>query len=158
MLRSDKQAWIADMHTAMTDADAVYVAHYQGLTVSAMEELRSEIRKVGGQVKVSKNRLMRLALDKTDYAGIGDLFTGATIVVHGEKVVDMARVLVDFVKENESLKILGGASGAEILSMDVVKYYATLPSLDGIRGTLVGLLQAPASKLARVFKAYADKS
>lgn len=166
--RSEKQAWVADMHTEMKETGGVFVANYQGLTVSAMEDLRSEVRKIGGQAKVARNRLMRLALDKTDYAELGDMFKGATLVVYGAESVDMAKALVNFAKENEALEILGGAVGTEMLSLEGVKHYATLPSLDELRGTIVGLLQAPASKLARVvqapagqlarvFKAYADK-
>ncbi len=168
MIRSDKESWIADMNAVMKETEATYVAHYQGLTVSAMEKLRGEIRNVGGQVKVAKNRLMRLALDKTDYADLAEHFTGATIVVHSGGSVDMAKALVKFSKENEKLKLLGGAVGSEVLSLEGVMHYATLPSLDEIRGKLVGLFQAPASQIVSIakapaqqfpnlFKAYADK-
>ncbi len=168
MIRSDKESWIADMNTLMKETDAVYVAHYQGLPVSAMEKLRGEIRKIGGQVKVAKNRLMCLALNKTDYAGLADHFSGATIVVHSGGPVDMAKTLVEFSKENEKLEVLGGAVGSELLSLEDVKHYATLPSFDEIRGKLVGLLQAPASQIVsiakapaqqfpNILKAYADK-
>ncbi len=156
------------MNAVMKETKATYVAHYQGLTVSAMEKLRDAVRNVGGQVKVAKNRLMRLALDKTDYAGLVEHFAGATIVVHSGGPVDMAKALVEFSKENENLKVLGGAVGSEILSFEDVKYYATLPSFNEIRGKLVGLLQAPASQIVSIakapaqqfpnlFRAYADK-
>ncbi|MHA1550007.1 MAG: 50S ribosomal protein L10 [Alphaproteobacteria bacterium] len=169
MNRSDKQSWVVNMHEAMQETESVFVAQYQGLTVSAMEELRSEVRKVGGQVKVAKNRLMRLALEKTDYAPLAKDFSKATVIVYNAEPVDLAKVLVSFNKENEKLVVVSGAIGTDILSPEGIKHYATLPSMDEVRGTLVGLLQAPASKiarivqapatqLARVFQAYADNN
>ncbi|MBN2675824.1 MAG: 50S ribosomal protein L10 [Alphaproteobacteria bacterium] len=168
MNRSDKKNWVESMHDMMQNTDSIFVAHYQGLTVSAMENLRHQVRQVGGLIKVPKNRLMRLALENTNYAPLGDLFKEATVVLFNAEPVDLARILVNFSKENELLKVAGGAVGTDILSVEGVKYYATLPSMDELRGTLVGLLQAPASKLARVvqapasqlarvFQAYADK-
>lgn len=158
MLRSDKQTWIAMMNQSVVSSEALYVAKYQGLSVAQLDRLRQTVRQVGGQVKVAKNRLMRLALKETNYLPLASLFKGTTVVVYNGRPLEIAKALVDFSKDIESFEVLGGAMGAEVLSIDTIKQYAALPSMDQLRGMLIGLLQAPASKVARVFKAYADKA
>ena len=146
----------------------IVVAHYAGLTVGAMTKLRSEMRGAGGQVKVAKNRLVKLALEGTDAEGIAELLKGPTCLAYSADPVAAPKIAVKFAKANEKFVILGGAMGTTALDAKGVNSLADLPSLDELRGTLIGLLQAPASKivrtlnepgaqLARVFAAYGNK-
>lgn len=156
------------MHDVFADAGAVVVAHYTGLTVADMSALRVQMKEAGGTVKVAKNRLAKLALEGTESAHISDLFTGQTLVAYSEDPVTAPKVAVEFAKKNEKLVILGGAMGATNLDVNGVKSLAELPSLDELRGKLVGMIQtpaqriamiakAPAGQVARVIGAYADK-
>ena len=146
----------------------VVVAHYAGLTVADMQKLRSQMKQAGASVKVAKNRLAKIALEGTDAATISGLLKGPTLLAYSTDPVSAPKVAVEFAKANDKLVILGGAMGATSLNANGVKALATLPSLDELRGTLIGLLQAPATKiaqlstapaakLARVFGAYAKK-
>ena len=118
-----------------------------------MTELREKMRQAGGQVKVAKNRLAKRALEGTEISGIEDLFTGPTCIVSSDDPVAAPKIAVQFAKANDNLVILGGAMGAIMLDPGAVKSLAALPSLDELRGTLVGLLMAPAGKIARVVSA-----
>jgi large subunit ribosomal protein L10 len=133
------------------------VAHYSGLTVAQMQVLRTQARQAGAAVKVSKNRLARIALEGTDFATIGSLLKGPTVIATSDDPVAAPKVAVDFAKANEQFVILGGAMGATALNPDGVKALASLPSLDELRGKLVGLLVAPATKLAQLANAPAAK-
>jgi large subunit ribosomal protein L10 len=166
--RAEKQDLVAAMHEVFSDAASVVVVHYDGLTVAEITELRAGMREVGASLKVTKNRLTRLALKGTDYEGLGDLFTGPTAIGYADDAVAAPKVLAKFAKDNEKLRILGGGMGSTVLDQAGVKALADLPSLDELRGKLVGLLQAPAQKvaavtaapagqLARVFGAYGSK-
>lgn len=156
------------LHDVFAKTGVVVVAHYAGLTVSAMTKLRSEMRGAGGQVKVAKNRLVKLALEGTDAKGIADLLKGPTCLAFSADPVAAPKIAVRFAKANEKFVILGGAMGSTVLDAKAVSSLADLPSLDELRGKLIGLLQAPASKiartlnepgaqLARVFGAYGNK-
>ncbi len=169
MERAEKREFVASMNDVFSNAGAVVVAHYTGLTVSDMSALRSQMKEAGGTVKVAKNRLAKLALEGTDAAHISDLFQGQTLVAYSEDPVTAPKVSVEFSKKNEKLVILGGAMGTSNLDVNGVKALASLPSLDELRGKIVGLLNAPAtrvatvinapaSQLARVVGAYAQKS
>ena len=169
MERAEKREFVASMNDVFSNAGAVVVAHYTGLTVSDMSALRSQMKEAGGTVKVAKNRLAKLALEGTDAAHISDLFQGQTLVAYSEDPVTAPKVSVEFSKKNEKLVILGGAMGASNLDVNGVKALASLPSLDELRGKIVGMLNtpatrvatvinAPASQLARVVGAYAQKS
>ncbi|MCK0071214.1 MULTISPECIES: 50S ribosomal protein L10 [Kordiimonas] len=168
MERAEKQDLVASMHEVFSDAASVVVVHYDGLTVAEITALRAQMREVGATLKVTKNRLTRLALKGTEYEGIADLFTGPTAIGFAADPVSAPKALAKFAKDNEKLRILGGGMGANVLDQAGVKALAELPSLDELRGKLVGLLQAPAQKiaavtaapagqLARVFGAYGDK-
>lgn len=152
MDRTQKHELVQTLHSTFNDAGVIVVAHYAGLTVAQMTELRSQMREAGGRVKVAKNRLVKRALEGTDAAGIQDLFQGPTCVAYSEDPVAATKIAVEFSKKNERLVILGGAMGATVLDVDAVKSLASLPSLDELRGMLIGLMQAPASKVARVVK------
>lgn len=153
MERAQKEELVSTLNDLFQNTGVVVVAHYAGLTVAQMTELREKMREAGGQVKVAKNRLAKRALEGTEIAGIEDLFSGPTCFVSSEDPVAAPKVAVQFAKANENLVILGGAMGATMLDPNEVKSLASLPSLDELRGKLVGLLQAPAGKIAQVVTA-----
>ena len=168
MERAEKREVVTALHDVFAKTGVVVVAHYAGLTVSAMTKLRSEMRGAGGQVRVAKNRLVKLALEGTDAKGIADLLKGPTCLAFSADPVAAPKIAVKFAKANEKFVILGGAMGSTVLDAKGVSSLADLPSLDELRGKLIGLLQAPASKiartlnepgaqLARVFGAYGSK-
>jgi large subunit ribosomal protein L10 len=145
------------------------VAHYSGLTVAQMQTLRTQMKQAGASVKVSKNRLAKIALEGTDVVSIGSLLKGPTVIATSNDPVAAPKVAIEFAKTNDKFVILGGAMGTTVLNPDAVKALASLPSLDELRGKIVGLLvapatkiaqlsTAPAAKLARVVQAYASKS
>jgi len=166
--KAEKRELVSTMNEVFQEANVVVVAHYAGLTVAELTALRGKARQQGVSVKVAKNRLVKLALQGTDSAHIADLFTGPTLVAYSADPVAAPKVTSDFAKTNDKLVILGGAMGTTNLNPEGVKALATLPSLDELRGKLIGLIQAPAQKiasvvnapagqLARVFGAYAKK-
>ena len=168
MERAEKREVVTALHDIFAKTGVVVVAHYAGLTVAQMTKLRSEMRSAGGKVKVAKNRLVKLALEGTDAKGIADLLKGPTCLAFSADPVAAPKIAVKFAKANEKFVILGGAMGTTVLDAKGVNSLADLPSLDELRGKLIGLLQAPASKiartlnepgaqLARVFGAYGNK-
>lgn len=157
MERAEKREFVTEMHEALKGSGAVVVSHYAGLTVSDMTELRSAMREAGGTIKVAKNRLTKLALEGTESAHIADLLTGPTVLAFSDDPVAAPKAVVDFSKKNDKLVVLGGAMGATNLDADGVKALASMPSLDELRGKLVGLVQAPAGKIARVVQAPAGQ-
>ncbi len=168
MDRARKEQLVVELNGAFADAALVVVTHQSGLTVAESTDLRRRMRDAGASFKVTKNRLVKLALVGTAYEGIADLFEGPTAIAYSADPVVAARVAVDFSKENEKLVVIGGAMAEDRLDEAGVKALATLPSLDDLRGKLVGLLnspatkvagvlQAPAGQLARVLSAHADQ-
>jgi large subunit ribosomal protein L10 len=156
MNRAEKQEAIGAYNTMFGDAVSVVVCEYKGLTVADMNALRSDLRAEGGHFTVTKNTLAKLATKDTDYEGLQDLFAGPCGVVYSTDAVAAAKVAYNFAKKNDKLVILGGGLGAKVLDVAGVEALAKLPSLDEVRGTLVGLLQAPATKIARVLSAPAQ--
>jgi large subunit ribosomal protein L10 len=151
--RAEKRELVTDLNQAFKGAGSVVVAHYAGITVAQMNDLRVKMRTAGGTVKVAKNRLARIALQGTESEGIIDLFKGQTLIAYSEDPVAAPKVASDFAKGNEKLIILGGAMGSTTLNADGVKALATLPSLDELRGKLVGLIAAPATRIAQIVNA-----
>ena len=167
MDRSQKAESVASLNAVFNEVGVVIIARNLGLTVAQSTALRGKIRDAGASYKVAKNRLAKLAIKDTDYAGIGDLFTGPTAIATSVDPVAAAKAVVDFAKTNDKLEIVGGSMGSLVLNAEGVKALASLPSLDQLRGTIIGLVQAPATKiaqlvtapaakLARVFGAYAE--
>ena len=152
MERAAKRELVSTLHDVFKDTGVVVVAHYAGLTVAQMTDYRRQIKEVGGSVKVAKNRLAKLALKDTDVAGIEDLFTGPTCIAYSEDPIAAPKIAVKFAKENDNLVILGGSMGTDVLDAEGVKALAALPSLDELRAKLIGLLNAPATKIARTVK------
>jgi large subunit ribosomal protein L10 len=155
--RAEKKAAIESLNGVFKASNVVVVAHYSGLTVAQMQLLRKQMRLAGASVKVAKNRLAKIALEGTDVASIGALLKGPTLLAYSSDPVAAAKVAVDFSKTNDKLVILGGAMGKTALNADGVKALATMPSLDELRAKLVGLIQAPATKLAQLSTAPAAK-
>lgn len=157
MERTEKREFVTTMKSELADAGAVVVAHYAGLTVADMSALRIQMKEAGGTVKVAKNRLVKLALEGTEAEHISDLFSGQTLICYSEDPVTAPKVAVEFSKTNDKLVVLGGAMGSTNLDSNGVKSLASLPSLDELRGKLVGLVQAPATKIVRVINAPASQ-
>ena len=150
MDRAAKSELVTQLHDVFQNTGVIVVSHYAGLSVAQMSDFRDRMRAAGGHVKVAKNRLAKIALQDTAAVGISDLFKGPTCLAYSEDPVAAAKVAVGYAKENEKLVILGGAMGSNALDASAIKALAELPSLDELRGTLVGLIQAPATKIARI--------
>lgn len=155
--RAEKQEFIGFLQEVFTTTGVVVVAHYSGLTVAQMQNLRKQMKQAGATVKVAKNRLAKIALDGTDVASIAPLMKGPTLIAYSSDPVAAPKVAVDFAKAHDKFVILGGAMGKTSLDQNGVKALATLPSLDELRAKLVGLIQAPATKIAQVVNAPAAK-
>jgi len=166
--RAEKKECVASLAEVFKTTSVVVVAHYSGLTVAQMQNLRKQMRAAGATVQVAKNRLVKIALEGSEVASISGLLRGPTLIAYSDDPVAAPKVAVAFAKDHDKLVILGGAMGTTALNVDAVRSLATLPSLDELRAKLVGLIQAPATKLAqlttapaaklaRVFAAYADK-
>lgn len=157
MDRAQKREAVAHLKDVFNSTGCVVVTHYSGLNVAQLTTLRREMRSAGADFKVTKNRLTKLALDGTPYSALTDLFTGPTAIAFSDDPVAPAKVAVDFAKRHDKLVVLGGAMAQTVLDQDGVKALATMPSLDELRGKLVGLLKAPATKLAGVIQAPASQ-
>ncbi len=157
MNKDQKKQYIVDMTHHFDNSEAVIVTHYQGLTVSQLDDLRKRMREHGIIFKITKNRITKLALEKTKCKEISKLFTGPTAVAMSEDAITSAKILTKFSKENENLKILGGIMGNDILDVAGVQNVATLPTLDEARAKIVGILRSPAQKIASILLAPASK-
>ena len=157
MNKEKKQNYISEMTTQFDKSEAVIVTHYQGLTVSQLDELRAKMREHGIIFKITKNRITKLALEKTRCKDLTDLFSGPTAVALSKDAITSAKILTNFSKENKNLKILGGIMGNDILDVAGVQNVATLPTLDEARAKIVGILRSPAQKIASILLAPASK-
>jgi large subunit ribosomal protein L10 len=155
--RATKKELIAALNGTFRATAVVVVAHYSGLNVAQMQSLRKHMKQAGAAVKVAKNRLARLALDGTDAAAIAPLLKGPTLIAYSADPVAAPKVAADFAKGHEKFVILGGAMGKTALDANGVKALASLPSLDELRAKIIGLVQAPATKIAQVINAPAAK-
>ena len=167
--RKDKQTFIANFKESVSDASILLLAHYRGLNVAKMEELRRTAKQEEVSVKVTKNRLVRLALEGTPFDTLSSLLHGPVVALYGKDPIASAKVAWNFSKKEEQLEILGAFVDGKLIELQEIQKLANLPSIDELRGKLVGLLQAPAQKvaavagapaaqLARLFDAYAQKS
>ena len=157
MERAKKAEVVESLNGLFGEAGSVVVAHYTGLTVAEMNDLRSRMRDAGASFKVAKNRLVVRALQGTAAEPIAHLFKGPTGVAFSKDPIAASKVVAAYAKENNKLVILGGVVGTTTLDVEGVKALAELPSLDELRGKLVGLLQAPATKIAGVLAAPAGQ-
>ena len=168
MEKAEKKQLVATFNEVAKTAGVIVVAHNKGLTANQVLDLRNKMAKAGATIKVVKNRLAMIALEGTDAKGISNLFVGPTMVAYGKDPVAAPKVIADFAKAHDKLVVLGGVLGKTVMDPAGVKALAELPSLDQLRGKLIGIIQAPATKiagvlaapagqLARVFNAYATK-
>ena len=155
--KEKKQVYIKEMTTQLDKSEAVIVTHYQGLTVKQLDDLRKKMRDHGIQFKITKNRITKLALEKTRCKELSKFFTGPTAVALSSDAITSAKILTNFSKENSNLKILGGIMGEDILDVAGVQNVATLPSLEEARAKIVGILRSPAQKIASILLAPASK-
>lgn len=168
MDRAQKAEAVEELKGVFANAGVVVVGHYTGLSVAEMTVLRSRLRQAGAGLKVVKNRLVKRAIDGTQNEGGAHLFAGPTAIAYSEDPISATKVAVAFAKEKEKFVVLGALFNGQVLDKNAVNALATLPSLDELRGKIVGLIQAPATKiagvlaapggqLARVINAYATK-
>jgi large subunit ribosomal protein L10 len=168
MDRSQKAGAVAALNASFNEVGVVVVTRNLGMTVAQTTALRVKMRDAGASFKVSKNSLAKLAIANTNYAGIDDLLTGPVALATSVDPVAAAKIAVEFAKTNPKLEIVGGAMGSLVLNAEGITALASMPSLDELRAKLIGLVQAPATKiaqlatapaakLARVFGAYAAK-
>ena len=150
MDKAEKAEVVEDLKGVFANAGSLVVAHYTGMTVAQMGDLRSRMRAAGASCKVAKNRLAVRALQGTAVEGISHLFKGPTGIAYSKDPVAASKVAVAYAKDNDKLVILGGAMGKTVMDVNAVKALADLPSLDQLRATLIGLIQSPATKIARV--------
>jgi large subunit ribosomal protein L10 len=155
--RQEKAELIETLQTTLNASSTVVVTHQVGMTVAESSDLRVKMREAGAGFKVTKNRIAKLALKGTRYEELDGMFTGPTAIGTSEDPVAAAKALVDFAKDNDKLTIIGGSMDGKTLDKAGVEALAKMPSLDELRGRLVGLIQAPAAKIARVTQAPAGK-
>ena len=157
MDRAAKKEFVAELNGVFKGTSVVVVARNSGLTVAQMQTLRKQAKQAGAAVRVTKNRLAKIALDGTDAAAIVPLLKGPTLIAYSGDVVAAPKVAAEFARANEKFVILGGAMGKTALDPNGVKALAALPSLDELRAKIVGLIQAPATKIAQLVNAPAAK-
>jgi large subunit ribosomal protein L10 len=168
MDRSQKAESVAQLNATFQEVGVVVITRNLGMTVAQSTALRGKVRDAGATYKVAKNRLAKLAIKDTNYAGIDEMLTGPTAIASSVDPIAAAKAVVDFAKTTDKIEIVGGSMGAQVLNAEGIKALASMPSLDELRAKLIGLVQAPATKLAqlstapaaklaRVFGAYATK-
>lgn len=158
MKREEKQQLIQALSDAFKKAKLIVVVHNNGLTMEQTTALRKNVRADGASYKVAKNRLAKLALAGTPYESLKDLLTGPTAIAYSEDEIAASKAVVKMAKESDKFKVIGGAMNGEVVDVARIQQLASLPDLDGLRGKLIGLLQAPAGQLARLAKAYSEKT
>ena len=157
MNKDTKKNYISEISTQFENSNSVLVTHYQGLTMSQLDKLRAEMREHGIKFKITKNRITKLALEKTKCKNLTNLFTGPTAVAFSDDAIMSARILSKFSKDNENLKLLGGMMGKDVLDQAGVQNVANLPTLDEARAKIVGILATPPSKIVSILLARSEK-
>lgn len=157
MQRTEKEALVASVRESIETASIVVVTRQVGLTVSEVTDLRSQMREAGAQIKVIKNTLAKLAITDSPYDGLKDYLTGPTALAFSEDPVAAAKVATKFADDNDKFEVVGGSLGDKLLDINGIQALAKLPSLDALRGKIIGVLSAPATKVARVLNAPAEQ-
>ena len=157
MNKEQKKNYISEMETQFQNNEAVLVTHYQGLTMSQLDELRAQMREHGIKFKITKNRITKLALEKTKCKDLSNLFTGATAVAFSDDAIMSARILSKFAKKNDKLKIVAGFMEGKVIDQAEVAKIASLPTLNEARATIVGILNASAQKIIGILLAQSKK-
>ena len=157
MNKEQKKTYISEMTSQFENNEAILVTHYQGLNMLQLDDLRSKMREHGIKFQITKNRITKLALEKTKCKDLSGLFTGPTAVAFSSDAIISARILSKFAKDNENLKLLGGIMGEEVLDQAGLQNVANLPTLDEARAKIVGILATPASKIVSILLARSEK-
>jgi large subunit ribosomal protein L10 len=150
--RAQKQELTASLHADLADTVCIVVTHQSGLSVADVTQLRRQMRGAGARYRVTKNRLMRRALEGTAFEGLAPLFTGPTAIAFSRDPVAAAKAAVEYANRNQKLTIVGGGLSGQVLDAAAIRALATLPSLDELRGKIIGLINAPATKLAALLQ------
>ena len=153
MLRSEKKTFVSELEKIYQDSSSVIITHYHGLTVSQITNLRKALRENGASFKIVKNTLSKIAATNVKLTHDPEAFSGPTAIAYSKDPVAAAKGVVEFAKANDNLKVIGGIVNDKILNVGEVQQLAKLPSLDQLRGKIVGILQAPAANLARIVQA-----
>ncbi|MDP9196057.1 MAG: 50S ribosomal protein L10 [Pseudomonadota bacterium] len=153
MNRTEKGQAITSLNQKFQEASLLVIIQQSGVTVAEVTGLRRKVREADAEFKVAKNRLARIALKGTQFEGLSHLFKGPTAVAFSRDPVAAAKVLVDYAKTNEKIKVLGGALNDKILDKSGIEALAKLPSLNELRAKLLGMLQTPATRIASVLQA-----
>ena len=157
MNKERKKTYIEEMKGFFSRNESVFIAHYQGMTVKQIDEMKSEMRKNGILFKITKNKITKLALEGTKFKKLEDLFTGPTAVAFSDDAITSAKILTKFAKKNPNLKIVGGIMEEEPLSLEDVAKIATLPTLNEARSQIASILKAPAQKIMSILLAPGSK-
>lgn len=157
MTRAEKEQEVSELRNRFERNETIVIVRNMGLDSEATATLRKSMHKEGVEFKVAKNTLARRALKGTKFEQLADSFAGPTAFAASKDALAAARATYKFAKDNEKLVIVTGASGSEIMDVEKIKFLATLPSLDALRGKIIGILQAPGAQLARLANAYAEK-
>ena len=168
MNREQKESFVQNLKSIIAENSLVLVFHYRGMSMTDMTDLRVQSFNSGCNIKVTKNRLTKLALEGSDKAALSEFFDGPTAIAYSSDPVQLTKLLTNFAKNNSNLVILGGIMDNEILSVEKIEILSKLPSLEEIRAQLIGLISSPAQKIAsvltapsgdlgRVFYAYSNK-
>ena len=157
MNKEQKKNYISEMETQFQNNNAVLVTHYQGLTMTQLDDLRGKMRDHGIKFQITKNRITKIALEKTKCKDLTELFKGATAVAFSDDAIISARILSKFAKDNQNLKLLGGIMGEDLLDQAGLQNVANLPTLDEARAKIVGILATPASKFVSILLARSEK-
>lgn len=153
MNRTEKTEFVGDLNKKIAGSSVVLVAHYKGLTVAEITDLRVKVRNSGAGFKVTKNKLTQRALSGTPFEQISKMFVGPTAIAYSSDPVVAAKVLTDFAKANEKLVLLGGAFGETLLDAKGVQALSKLPSLNELRAKIIALIQTPATRIAGILQA-----
>lgn len=148
MDRAQKEKVVEELGQIFESSGVVVVAHYAGVTVKQMQDLRAQMRAIGGSVRVAKNKLAKIALKGAPSEKMGDLLTGMTVMAFSPDPVAAAKVCESYAKANEKFVILGGAMGNAVLDQAGVKAVATMPSREELVASIVACIGAPAANLA----------
>ena len=153
MNREQKESFVQNLKSIIADNSLVLVFHYRGMSMTDMTDLRVQSFNSGCNIKVTKNRLTKLALEGSDKAALSEFFDGPTAIAYSSDPVQLTKLLTNFAKNNSNLVILGGIMDNEILSVEKIEILSKLPSLEEIRAQLIGLISSPAQKIASVLTA-----
>lgn len=149
MVQPLKKEIVSGIEDLITSNSNIFIMHYQGLTVTELSTLRKRLKTSGAQLRIAKNTLVKRAMTNTNHEPLNNFLTGPTAIAFSQDPVGAAKVLVDFSKENEKLKILGGAVDTDMVTTAQIKELASTPPLNELRAKLLSLLNAPATKLVR---------